>query len=467
MLSSGRGFKTMNLSSENPFIRLFLITVLVLALVRLAGFTVKFGNESLQMDFSAYYTAGEALNHGLSPYKNHITHEPPIWDGVSYFTHGRFLYPPLVGQCFRPLAALPYGVAKHLWNLFSLALLVISITIAFSIIKPELGAESTLLCLIFIALFHPLIAHLERGQVDLVTLALLMGAVKLMPGNNRNKILSGILFSLACLIKLSCGFIAPFLLLRRKWRVLGGFVIGGALILLISLSVNGPTKIGDYLFNQMPRISAFASWGTPKMELPREVFEKHLGEISPPFTLKNGEVYKRASMNFAVNASLSKALFRSAINNRIPAPLSTLSLALCVLFFILMWLWQDRYFKPARSSLSIRGEFLYWQTVMLIILMSGPFTWLMNTVWLLPMIIFVLAYAERPGDRKFAVNLCLCAVALFLIGIPDNQSFSLLTPYKEHLMKSKTVFGEILLLISLLFMLKNFAVAEPAEKATE
>ena len=67
--------------------------------------------DSLQMDFSAYYTAGEALSVGLSPYVTHVSTDPVIWDGQGRYRHSRFLYPPLVAEILSivDLDSLPPG----------------------------------------------------------------------------------------------------------------------------------------------------------------------------------------------------------------------------------------------------------------------------------------------------------------------------------------------------------------------
>ena len=112
------------MSDSHPrSVKLLLYVLVTVALLRVVGFVVAFGEGSLQMDFSAFYTAGEALNAGLSPYRNHITATPPLWDGVDRYQHSRFLYPPLVATLFQPVALMDYHVAKHLWMIVSLVAL--------------------------------------------------------------------------------------------------------------------------------------------------------------------------------------------------------------------------------------------------------------------------------------------------------------------------------------------------------
>jgi len=94
--------------------------ILVLSVFRIVNYTILFSEQSLQMDFTAYYAAGKSLNNGLSPYINHITTRWDLWDGVASFKHSRFLYPPLVANMFQPIATLTFIKAKYIWNFFNL-----------------------------------------------------------------------------------------------------------------------------------------------------------------------------------------------------------------------------------------------------------------------------------------------------------------------------------------------------------
>ncbi len=155
---------------------------MLIALVRLVSFTVQFARLSLQMDFAAYYTAGEAVDRGLDPYVNQVAADPPLWDGVARYTHSRFLYPPLAAYLFVPLARLPYLWAKSLWALSGTALYGreprhhrMGRSASERITRP-----AWMLIVTATALFHPLLTHLERGQIDCLTLVLLMLSIALM-----------------------------------------------------------------------------------------------------------------------------------------------------------------------------------------------------------------------------------------------------------------------------------------------
>src|SRR5688572_710504 len=137
---------------------------LVVAAARVAVLAAGFGRESVQADFSAFYTAGQAVRAGLSPYWNAPERDPPLWDGVSLFPTSRFLYPPLAANLFAPLTVLSYAAAKHLWMVLSLAAVLAALLLLGRAVRAPI--EVRLAVLAFACLFQPTVLHLERGQVD-------------------------------------------------------------------------------------------------------------------------------------------------------------------------------------------------------------------------------------------------------------------------------------------------------------
>jgi hypothetical protein len=82
---------------RNNFSDILILFLAAFAFVRLLAYSINFGVSYLNPDFSDYYTAGEALNAGLSPYFNWVFHDPSIWDGATTYVQSGFLYPPLAG----------------------------------------------------------------------------------------------------------------------------------------------------------------------------------------------------------------------------------------------------------------------------------------------------------------------------------------------------------------------------------
>jgi len=226
-------------SKRVKYVRWLLVTLLLLSAGRVVGFAVLFGRESLQLDFSAFYTAGQATACGLSPYQNHLAHTPPIWDGFGLLQHSRFLYPPLAARVFQPLAHLPYRVAKGVWTGLALVCIACAMWVAHKSLRARMGRDAMIVAGICVCLFHPVLALLERGQVDGITLALLAAFVYLIQRKKKQRAAAGLCLALATLLKLHCVYFAPFLILRKKWIALAGFTSGCLLIGLCSLALDG------------------------------------------------------------------------------------------------------------------------------------------------------------------------------------------------------------------------------------
>jgi hypothetical protein len=440
--------------SRQAVVKVILIVLMLFAVGRLLGFAVRFSRESLQMDFSAFYTAGEALNHGLSPYQNHITHVPPIWDGVDVFQHSRFLYPPLVATLFQPIAMLPYPVAKFLWTLFSLGCIGFALAITMKILKQN-RLEEILGVSVFVSLFYPLLTLLERGQIDAFTLAVIMLAIKWgSEEHNHWQMASGLLWSLAVLFKLHSLFVFPFLIIYRRWKALLGFIAGGILLLGVSVCVNGLPSLLDYMQNQFPRISRFGEGGTEEMKLRQmDTLQNLLSDIPSGFTWKNGVPYFRESFPFAFNATVIRPLAHRLATVGLKLNHSQLSLLVFFSLFVLVWIWYASY-RLNYTKLSIAQQLMSWQIVLIVILLSSPLTWVMNLVWLLPAVPLLLHKYLSVRDKQEAIYLSIGIIALFIAAIPDAVSFPLIVPYGERAFNAgKYLLAEVLLLLSLILLL--------------
>ncbi len=434
------------------------VPLFALAAARLLGFVVWFGQSSVQMDFAAYYTAGEALNSGLSPYHNYVEHEPPVWDGLSLYRHSRFLYPPLVASLFRPAALLPYLHAKYLWMGLNLACVVAALAVASQVLRVRFTLEYLLALGSLVALYHPLLALLETGQLDGVTLLLVTGAVFLMV-SRRGTGWAGLLLALATLFKLHNLFFLPFLLLARQWRAAGAYLSGLLALVLLTVVVNGPEALVGYARDELPRISAYGSLGPDTLRLPEEVFQRAWEGLPPGTTVKDGRRYPFSAFAFVSNATLvgtSAADLARGVGRNIGIIVtnSMLSLLFFALIFggVLAW---GRVRELDYGKLEGARGFAYWQGAFVVVLLCGPFTWVMNTVWLLP--VAVLAWQQSPllRGRGAALSLALCLLGLLAAAIPDHHGFAMALPYGRRVMEYKYVVAELLVFLGLMGFLAD------------
>lgn len=442
--------------------RWMLIALVVLAAIRLLGFVRAFGEESLQMDFSAFYTAGEALNAGLSPYENHIDRVSPrrggavpLWDGVDRYRHSRFLYPPLVATLFRPVALLPYRAAKVAWMLLNLAALALALCLAMRLAGVRWRDSAAWATWLGALCFHPLLTYLERGQIDSIILLLLTLGIVLIV-TRRREALAGGLFALATLLKLHTVLVLPFLVVRRRWRPLAGYAAGGFLILLASLILDGPAMLWQYATVEFPRISTFGEGGTQEMLLDPTVLAPY--QPGAGLTVKDGQVYSREYFSFVSNASLGRTGFGLWLRESLAAAgvhgaQSVAALVVFAGFFGVVASLQWRGVIPASTDPGHR--FLYWQLVLVIVLLSAPLTWVMNTVWLLPLLPFVLRRQSPRQSWPRSLALGVIVIGLTIAAVPDHLTYLLLVPRTAigQALTQKYVYAEILIALGLVGML--------------
>jgi len=449
-------------SPRQFYINVALLLVFIWAFARIISSMVLFGRESLQMDFSPYYTAGEALNQGLSPYKTYATRTPPVWDGVMFYTHSRFSYPPPAAILFRPWAALPYAVAKHLWMVFCFACVAGALICSVRITKLIVTPPRLLILAIVPCVFYPLLILLERGQVDAVTLLLLVIAVGCMGRKGRYEWAAGGVLAFATLLKMHCVFIFPFLLLRQKRKVAVGYMGGVAVIALSSLLFNGPEVTGEYVFKRLPIMSTYGTdQGSVESRLPIPLAASLLKRAPEGMRVKGGKAYKLESFSFVHNATVVRAIWEAFKGKGLNVSHQT-PLALGMLFFLfaLMAAAQFLYFRD-RRDLGAVGEFTYWQAVFTIVLLAAPTTFVMNTVWLLPVAVIIFCYRDQPLSGAGKFFLVLCMVGFALAAAPDLDRTSFLAWFGPLFGEHKYIIAEFLIFLSLIGLLINLPRGEP------
>ncbi len=146
-------------------------------------------------------------------------HRPP---------HLLFYYPPTSLLPFLPFAMLPIQAGFVLWTATSLALLTASVR--------SLCLRAHLLnhnWPMWLALaFLPVLLNLVHGQLSIFILACYVWAYALMSGGRR--FAAGLVLSLALIkFQLVVGFVCV-LLLRKRWRELGGFATGCIPLVVVS-----------------------------------------------------------------------------------------------------------------------------------------------------------------------------------------------------------------------------------------
>jgi hypothetical protein len=365
-----------------------------------------FASRSLQQDFAAYWVAGAARRAGLDPYQNHA---PALWDGVAAFRHSRFLYPPLVADLFRPLAALPYHVAKTIFTGGAIVALVVAAFVA-ATGSPERRPGRAVLILGAGALFFPVYLTLERGQIDLYLVPLLILAWR--PGGH--PIVAGIALAAAGLFKPALFGVLPVLAALGRWKVTLATIATGAALAVATAFVSGPGLLHEYATSVLPRASLYGEGGTEAMLLEPSPGEADQGEDEDHFSIQ-GRAYQRSAWDRLIpwNLSLSASLPRLIA----PAGPTNASASGPYLLGIVALVAAAR-FHLRRRRTGARDEIpdsLFGFAAVVTCVVTSPSGWTMSYVWALPATVLVaeLRRTGRLGPRAtmaFAQAWIACAI---------------------------------------------------------
>jgi hypothetical protein len=274
---------------------------------------------------------------------------------------------------------------------------------------------------VFATAFFPLFTLLERGQIDSLTLLLVLVAISLAR-KPRHAYLGGVALAVATLLKLYCIFLVPFLLLRRRWAAGLGFLAGSVALLTIGLLLDGYASVSSYITDELPRISRYGEGGTREMLLAPNDFRRVAARLGPDRTVMDGREYRPEAMSFVLNASLVRTPIGRAAWSR----------------------WR----RPATAD-DDPGEFTYWQIALVLVLLCAPVSWAMSTVWLLPAAAIVLREDSGWRDPYRATALVACSLGLILAAMPDRISAWPLGLFGAGAPNQKYVVAELLVLAGL------------------
>jgi hypothetical protein len=144
--------------------------------------------------------------------------------------------PPFYAALLKPLAAFPYRTAYAIFSLATLAS-ILWFVIRFSKECPALP--------FFAAIGIPLVSALCSGQ-DTPFLLVILGVAILLTRRGRD-FAAGLALSL-CAIKFHLFLFLPLLLLlKKRWRILGGGACGTILLTALGVLVAGPDSLRQYV----------------------------------------------------------------------------------------------------------------------------------------------------------------------------------------------------------------------------
>ncbi|PYV89875.1 MAG: hypothetical protein DMG05_12230 [Acidobacteria bacterium] len=200
-------------------------------------------------DFIIYYTAAQMIKEDQGQSLYDLALQKQFQQKILSAIHFQeellpYNHPPFELIWFRPLARFPYLTAFLLWDTFSFICFGLGLMVLIKGSGPHNGEGAVFVILGSLA-FLPLFVTLLQGQDSaMVFLFLVLTFINLKKLRDAR---AGLCLSLV-LQKFQILIPILFLLLAKKrWKVLGGFLAGGGVTLLISLNMVGINGLKRYL----------------------------------------------------------------------------------------------------------------------------------------------------------------------------------------------------------------------------
>ena len=402
------------------------VIIAALAVAGVALLAMVFATASLQQDLAAYWIAGKARWLGLDPYVNQAGSAiaPRLWDGVAPYRHSRFLYPPLAAELFRLLAIIPYRFAKLAFTLAALAGWLLTARLVAR--RPGGRSEDARAVVIGGGLWFPLYFHLERGQIDLLLLPLVLWAWL-----RRERVLAaGAALALAAVFKPALLGALPVVVALGRWRWAVATLAFCGVAAIAGLVIGGPALTRVYVTEVLPRAVQYGEGGTEEMLVPEH--DLPVSDEKGLTTELDGVTYKIALPPFDGPATASLPRRLSPRAPRWPTTLLPYPLVIAALAWAARRLPRPREpgdaivvddpvdptLHDAQLPALHDAQLLSFTAAILACVVTSPTGWVMSFVWALPIAPFVWASLARRRLRAPALSAAwlACALAPLLSG---------------------------------------------------
>jgi hypothetical protein len=158
--------------------------------------------------------------------------------------------------------------------------------------------------------------------------------------------------------------------------------------------------------------------GIESDRIPPGILREVNAGVPDGFAIKDGQLYRRSSIDFPPNATLVRVLAGIPRQLHLPMSLALVSALLTALGLLL----YCRRFAPilrATPRSDPGDEFTFWLGACIVIMVCGPLTWTMNLVWLLPVtaVLVRMITVRESGTR--GAGILLLVGGLTLAALPE------------------------------------------------
>ncbi len=183
-----------------------------------------------------------------------VQHENPYLSDSRYFTPQ--VYPPFDMVFFIPLSFFPYDISSKVWIVISIVSILLSICFLNKLYKESFFSSLSLFLSGLVFLAFPTKFTLGMGQINAVILLFTVALFYFL--NNKKFFRAGIALAFSAMLKFFPLLALPYLILRKKFKILIAFVLSVLLIFLVSLYFV-PYDV-QYIFFSKMLPDLLASW---------------------------------------------------------------------------------------------------------------------------------------------------------------------------------------------------------------
>jgi hypothetical protein len=313
------------------------------------------------------YLAGKSVVFGLDPYVNYVGVRADFYGPINSESHAYsgFRYPPLAAIAFVPLGLLPYESAK-LW--FTVAMLLAVVLLIFHFVKASRFTvpESAVL---FIMFSFPIIATVERGQVDalIVGLSVFSFSLTVRQTSSRYSSRAAFLLAIAGMLKLFPFFLLIFYGIRRQWRFVGATLAYAAVLFALPYPFLAESSYGNFFRRSLPEHFGPINTGLPTDLQGQGVVDRMVHSVD--------------SINLLATHSLSSGGMNPwMMDNTLGAVIC--GLVLSGLLFIAM------------HRTPVDFQFYAFLNV---VNLFNPVSWIMGLIWYVPLFLYLSRFVSRLG----------------------------------------------------------------------
>lgn len=204
------------------------------------------------IDFFAYFNAGNRFEDGVNPYYWADTN-PENED------YSDFLYPPTVLPLFTLLSRLSYNSARYLWFGIYAGSFLLAFIVSMRRFPTSRHLLFTLLGGTLLLTSYPMLLHIRNGQMDVFIISLILISRAFYMQDR--SVPAAFLLAVASLIKISPAFLLIYFVLYRKdIRFLLHYALSITGLILASLLFVPLELYADYFFNILPAVSLGTSY---------------------------------------------------------------------------------------------------------------------------------------------------------------------------------------------------------------